>query len=1328
MPLPIELSDASLQRAEPSDSMLEQLLREALEDTGPPVVSDPRAMLRAGDVLAGRFSVHGLVRRGGMGAIYRGFDLCTGDSVAIKILGCLGVHVQERFLRETRILAELVHPCIVRHIAHGTTDDGTMYLIMEWLQGEDLAERLLRQRLDVTDTLALLRRVCEALEIVHASGVVHRDIKPANLFLTGSDPSSVKLLDFGVASHGRTTEALTQRGTLLGTVGYMAPEQAQGDEDIDARADVFALGCVLYECLTGRAPFSSAHPVAVLAKVLHEQPPRPSLLTAGLDPRLDTLVAQLLAKNRQNRMPHARAILDYLGTLAGHPSSGLRMRRTVSSTGGAEQRIVSVILGRTSRNDMPSEPATSGVAATDVLHRISVRFGAQVASLEGGALLLVSSGRGEANDRASQAALCALELYRHRPELTLAVSTGLAETFGGVHMGVAIDRAAAQLAQTEQVGVYLDEVTLGLIGLRFEVQQAGAFIRLLAARPDFDAPHVLMGRSTPHVGRERELATLDGVLDEVVNESVCRMVFVTGPAGIGKSRLASEWFARGGRGGSVRALFARADPSSAGSALSLVQRLLRDATGVRESDGAEQQRQGVARHLGTVLNAGPATGHLIEFVAEILGVQCDGEPSSILRAARASAEIMREQMRRVLQSWLDLETARQPVAIVLEDLHWADPPSVAFLTEAVGDRPHRPLMILALARPQTEKQFAGLSASIAVHLRLLGLAPRAAQRLVDAALEQSLPADVLARVIQTADGNPFILEELIRRLAMGGTEWPDTVLAMVQSRIERLDANARCVLRVASVFGERCWDVAIAEVMGGSADVKGLLRVLSENELLIGVSESRYVHAREYRFRHALLRDAAYAMMTEEDRRIAHGIAGEWLERNHEKDASALADHYEKGGLSERALPCLVRAAKAAVDAGDTETTIELANRGVELGAGGVQRGRLLLLRSYAEALAGAPNLAVTREAVDLLPIGSAPWWLGLAVLIFGSSICGNPGEAAPYVAIAVDAPFIKDRDVPFGQGLVTLIGGLVLLGKSNVAEAVVERAAAAMAMAPEQDPIFDAFLASARCALAAVAPLRGKWQLEMAYRDGQRCAAALGAVGATHGQMVAEYYVAVAAMHLGLYEVAANTCRRAIELAQKRTGGLKDGWPWLFLAKAYLRLGRADEALQALAYLDTWNDWAVHQMVPVLVAEAYLRQGKLHEAEQTVRPAFAGVSPRLSRLAACVLARAQLLLDRPGEALQTIDEAFRLPASNKGLESDVDLLTLRAEALFAAGRREDALQAATAAKEFVEHLAADIGDAGLRRSFTESVEPCARALSLHRQWAHQGHAWAGQR
>jgi eukaryotic-like serine/threonine-protein kinase len=689
-----------------------------------------------------------------------------------------------------------------------------------------------------------------------------------------------------------------------------------------------------------------------------------------------------------------------------------------------------------------------------------------------------------------------------------------------------------------------------------------------------------------------------------------------------------------------------------------------------------------------------------------------------LRAARGDPEVMREQTRRALHAWLDGETGQKTVVIVLEDLHWGDAPSVSFLTEALRVNPQRPLMVLALARPEVERQFPDLGERAALRIRLLGLSARAAEELVRSALRGEPEPSVLSRLIRTAEGNPLYLEELIRRVAAGNTNWPDTVLAMAQSRIEQLTPEARVVLRVASVFGESCWDLGVREILD-DGEVLPRLDALVDEELLVRAPVSRYAGAREYRFRHALLRDATYATLTEVDRASAHGIAGLWLEQSGENDARLLADHCEAAGHAERARAWLVHAAKTAIDAGDLLGTIELCSRGVKLGASGPERGRFLLLRSYAEALCGEPDLEVTREALDLLPVGTAPWWLGLGVLIFGSCMRGRPQEAGPYVKLAAEAPFARERDVPLGQGVLTLVGGLVLLGKAEVAERILARARAIADDDGDQDadPVFRAFLAASRCALLTVAPVGGRWHLGEAYRGGRRAAEELASLGALHGQSIALYYFGIAAMHVGRYEEARDACLESTELTRRTSSGINQGWPRLFLAKAQLRLGAVDEALRAVQPLRSLPDWTVQQMLPVILAEARLREGNYRAAEEEAVPACTGVSPRLGRLASSVLARAQLADGRAAEALATSERALALPGAS-GLESELELLTVHAEALFACGFRERAESAIRQARDAVLSVADGIDELELRASFLANVEPCARALELAARWS----------
>jgi serine/threonine protein kinase len=269
------------------------------EGIAPPSSSVLGGKALPGDVLSGRFELKRIVGGGGMGAVFRAFDQRDGRIVAVKVLEKR--LYADRFEREATILSELSHPGIVRYVAHGATPSGAPYLAMEWMEGEELAHRMLRSRLGAADSLRVVRRASDALAVVHARGIVHRDVKPSNLFLVGGDPDRTTVFDFGVAR--LDGNGISQRGDVIGTPGYMAPEQALAEDDVDARADVFALGCVLFECLTGAPAFGGVHPLAVLA----EEPPRVGKLKPELAV-LDPLLRRMLAKDREARPCDARAL------------------------------------------------------------------------------------------------------------------------------------------------------------------------------------------------------------------------------------------------------------------------------------------------------------------------------------------------------------------------------------------------------------------------------------------------------------------------------------------------------------------------------------------------------------------------------------------------------------------------------------------------------------------------------------------------------------------------------------------------------------------------------------------------------------------------------------------------------------------------------------------------------------------------------------------------------------------------------------------------------------------------------------------------------------
>lgn len=869
-----------------------------------------------GNVVADRFVIERPIGSGGMGSVFHATDRVAGVPVAVKVLELASEGAVERFRREARVLSELSHPGVVRYIAHGETEARESFLVMELLEGEDLAKRLARGGLSVEESLAVVRRAAEALGFAHAAGIVHRDVKPSNLFLVGGDAQRVKVLDFGIARANLQTQALTQTGAMLGTVGYMAPEQATGSRDVDARADVFALGCVLFECLTGRPAFGGSHAVAVLAKVLTEEAPAVSELRPGLGEAVDVFVARMLAKKPEDRPEDARAVLSGVCALEVAGSAQPSVSRAPEGLTGSERKIVSVILAE------PEGADTARTVTPDQAHQelnriqeLAATFHADATPLAGGAVIIVLSGDSAATDQASRAASCALGVQRLQPELRVVLATGWGEISGRFPVGPVIDRAATLLRTPRldgAVGVDIDDVTAGLLDGRFDVRNDDER-HLLRGMREAESPRLLLGKATPCVGRDKELALLSATMDECIGDRVARLVLVTAPPGVGKTRLAAEFLRRVRERDGVRVLTARAEANAVGSAQTLTQKLVLSAAGIRQADPVVAQHAQLRAYLDELLE--PAVVERVaEFLAELAIGPAIAEPSLLLRAARSDATIMGEQKRRAVQVWLDAEAAAGPLLLLLEDVHWGDVQTVSYVDEALRRLQNQPLMVLALARPEVHEQFPALrQMGESQEIRLGGLTRRAAERLVSAVLGDDVAAGTIAKIVDQADGNAFYLEELIRSVAEGGGDLPLTVLAMVQSRLERVEPEARRALRAASVFGETFWTGGVTAVMGNGQDASGWLETLSDRELLVPARDSRFAGERQYEFRHALLHEAVNATLTDVDRVQGHLRAGEWLERVGAKEASVVALHFEAAKTPERAVPWLLRAGEAAL-------------------------------------------------------------------------------------------------------------------------------------------------------------------------------------------------------------------------------------------------------------------------------------------------------------------------------------------------------------------------------------------------------------------------------
>ncbi len=307
-------------------------------------------MLTPGEVLDGRYEILELLARGGMGAVYRARRVLLGDDVAVKVLGTPDdASLRERFLRESRAAAQLRHPHIVGVLDYDVDASGHPFLVMEYLNGPSLLQRVaLDRQLPVGEVLDIAIPLCSALQLAHAAGVVHRDIKPANVVSHEYMPGHYvyKLVDFGLVNVREIAGALklTMDRQFLGTVAYASPEQLRG-EQVDARSDIYSFTAMLYELLTGRPPFDHDNPFVVITKHLTREPQRPRELAPAVPPTLEAVLLQGLAKDPAQRPPSMEALAKSLRAAVDHASAAGRTVITTGALPAALEREAPVVRG-----------------------------------------------------------------------------------------------------------------------------------------------------------------------------------------------------------------------------------------------------------------------------------------------------------------------------------------------------------------------------------------------------------------------------------------------------------------------------------------------------------------------------------------------------------------------------------------------------------------------------------------------------------------------------------------------------------------------------------------------------------------------------------------------------------------------------------------------------------------------------------------------------------------------------------------------------------------------------------------------------------------------
>lgn len=1235
-----------------------------------------------GELLAGRFRIRELVQSGGMGDVYAADDLLTQVQVAVKTLRP-GSASPERFEREALRLSELKHPGIPKYITHDLAGANLPYLVMEWLDGVDLGTHLRRGRIGLSSAVEIVKKATATVAAAHQHGVIHRDINPSNLFLLGADSSQVKVLDFGVSRLEEGDRPLTSEGAQIGTPGYMAPEQIEARGSVGPQADVFALGCVLYEAVTGSRAFYAPTIRELLARMVNEYPPLPRLLNPQIPEQLEALIVQTLAKEPEERPANAAELLRLLEEL---PTLSDTVASDVYSSpqSAVEQHIASLIVLRGDEEGVFEKANRAAVP-----HGLRARRGLEQT------IVIATSGAGTAGDHATRAARCALAVQRATRASQIAVSTGLSQQSGEALTGRALDSALVSLLLKDGFQgadlpqgpcLWLDENTAALLDSRFDVRAVEQGYLLKGLRETYEPTRTVLGRKTRCVGRKRELSMLEATLAESFGENVASAVLITGAPGIGKSRLAGE-ITRSARRSipGVQVMRGGAEPLSAGSPFSALSDALERVCRMRDAEPDAVRRQKLNDHLSTLLR-GDDLSRVSEFLGELLGIAPERGPSPQLEAARRDAVLRGDQILRALEDWLRAESLAHPVLLILDDFHWGDLPTVRLVDSILRNLSECPLVILTLARPEVHELFPKLWAKRGVtEVRLSGLSRRAASEMIEEVLGPSVSKEVLDRIILRGQGNPFWVEELLRAEHAGqGEDVPDRVVLLAQSRIEQQSLDERRLLKAASIFGRQFWLGGASAVIGPQSTgrlIEKVLAELVENEFIVEHQLSRIGGQREYQFSSGLLRDAAYSLLGEEEREEGHLRAADWLEKNGDADPLAVAMHFTLGGEPDRAKPYYLLAAEQALAADDLDAAVACAEEGLSAGARGQEAIRLRLVQAEAHKWRGdnAQAFRAAQAAFARAEEGTAEWFRAAAE---SAVAAGKTGKKESSIAIAkelLESSPRPDSLSEYGIALSRVATQLVFSGHTELASDILSRVSDREGRL-EPDPQVMGFYNEARAVLAGATedPVGRITYAERAVEHFEDAGDARNACLGRLSQGFAE-------VEFGALEDAVVTLKRAREVAERM--GLTNSIPVARaqLGRALASLGKLEEAehhLEAAAHaFERQKNVRLAGMTRIYFAELHLLSGQPEAALQSALRAVGILEPMppMRRVALALLA-AIGALPEAGVSLAEVEawsrEALDDLTPDERLPVGASLVQLgAASGLYACGQKEEANQ-----------------------------------------------------
>ena len=1301
------------------------------------------------------YALHEVLGRGGMGVVYRATDP-AGQPVALKILRhdvIPGEHqAHDRLLREATI--RLDHPNVVRILDAGSDEAGRPFIALELLEGESLEDRLIRRDLNIGDAVDIARQLARGLAHAHDHGVIHRDLKPSNVHLCVT--GDIKLLDFGIARMlGRETR-LTAQGSVVGTPAYLAPEQARGDRPVDARTDIWALGVLLFEMLTGRSPFERDTPLATMLAVLMEEAPPVVSLAPNVPAALADVVARCLKKEATARWPSGHALHDALAAVSVRPEVLARLGEGAAPSPSAtdvslppvhptiapgEQRVVAVLLA-------------SGITDLQELSEAIRQHRGILLPLAGDRGLGLFGAERWEGDEAIRAATVALRARSSAADMAVASGRASYSQHTGIAGAVLASAEAGCAAKLR--GIAIDANTAKTLEGRFRLQLVAEDLYELLDAASPTGVQRTTATNQPIFGREAEIAQLQAACRTVLDGRQSTVVLVSGPPGIGKSRLRLELERLlEYHNSELHILSAQAEPIHQEVSFSLVAGLLSDRMrrdqalartdpAARIDDGRPDVTIGSGGgdpdaapradgRVGTMdgMSADEASGdrrdriralvheamgddenaeECAAFFGEMLGVSIGD--SVALRAARGDPQLMSDRLRFAVEDYFAAFVERAPLAIVVEDLQWADPTSLDILEELATQLRDRPLLLFATGRPELGDRrpdlFDGLPV---VRIEPHGLLPKDVTAMAATILGHSLPTQTIRTLSERTAGNPLFVEQLLFAMRDEGLErapeslpLPLTVEAALQSRLDHLPPQEKDLCKRASVFGHAFTATQMQTL--GVGDSVAALSSLARRNILTVQPRSRTIGERAYEFRHRLLREVAYRLIAEGLRQDLHRQVAVMLSGDQDGDAEEAAGHFEQAHLPEEAAQYYARASAAATRRGDIPTTLRCSAQALALGAPRALRHELHMSRS--DALQTEGKLDAQIAELDQALVAAATDAERARTLTDRAVWLLRAGRSEEACAAATDAECAAMRSTDPQIKALTVGRHAAIELYTGKLDAAAERLARAESLARDGAPTLLPLVAIWRAQLAGVlGDLGGRRD---AYREAVERYASTGDIRRAAGAAV---NLADVHNRVGAYAQAEKELTSALDQCRRVGLRLDEGYGLINLGYSLSRQGRILEALsaieQAAEIARSTGDVRLGLVVTIYRARALAGdapQKAAEAAEDAAQRAEAHGLEALAALALTVAAAALLAADRPKDAVIRSQRALEIREKLGGIEEDeAEVFLTHARALSALGRERDAASVRIEGRQRLEEIAGRIGDPALRQSFLQDIE-----------------------